>query len=169
MKTEIHPEYVECTVTCGCGNTFITRSTRAQVNVEICSACHPFYTGKQRYVDSAGRVEKFQRKHGWEKSASKEHIEKRAQEEKKRRVGREKVSVGVPRVKRGKAAAPEEEAPPPRRGGPRRGRGPGGAEGRGQAPSGAEGQGRGQAPSGGGGGGEAAAQPAEGSGAARKE
>ena len=63
MKKGIHPEYVECTVTCGCGNTFKTRSTRERINVEICSDCHPFYTGKQKFVDTAGRVEKFLRKY----------------------------------------------------------------------------------------------------------
>ena len=64
MKSDIHPKYVECTVTCGCGNTFVTRSTQPKINVEICSACHPFYTGKQKFVDTAGRVEKFLRKYG---------------------------------------------------------------------------------------------------------
>jgi large subunit ribosomal protein L31 len=64
MKPEIHPKYVECTVTCGCGNTFKTRSTKPKIDVEICSKCHPFFTGQQRYVDTAGRVEKFQRKFG---------------------------------------------------------------------------------------------------------
>ena len=59
MKKEIHPEYKEVTVTCGCGNTFETRSTTDDINVEICSACHPFYTGKQKLVDTAGRVDKF--------------------------------------------------------------------------------------------------------------
>ena len=65
MKSDIHPEYVEATVTCGCGETFKTRSTKSVINVEICSKCHPFYTGKQKLVDTAGRVEKFQRKYGW--------------------------------------------------------------------------------------------------------
>ena len=65
MKKDIHPEYVECTVTCGCGTTFKTRSTRATINVEVCSRCHPFYTGKQKFVDTAGRVERFQRRYGW--------------------------------------------------------------------------------------------------------
>jgi large subunit ribosomal protein L31 len=64
MKDKIHPKYVECKVTCGCGNSFVTRATVPVLNVEICSACHPFYTGKQKYVDTAGRVEKFQRKFG---------------------------------------------------------------------------------------------------------
>jgi len=64
MKQDIHPEYKEITVTCVCGNTFATRSTGGDAQVEICSNCHPFYTGKQKYVDTAGRVEKFQRKYG---------------------------------------------------------------------------------------------------------
>ncbi len=63
MKKGIHPKYVECTVTCGCGNTFKTRSTVPKINVEICSACHPFYTGKQKFVDTAGRVDKFKRRY----------------------------------------------------------------------------------------------------------
>jgi large subunit ribosomal protein L31 len=68
MKEGIHPHYVECKVTCGCGNTFMTRSVKPAIHVEVCSACHPFYTGKQRFVDTAGRVEKFQRKHNWDDS-----------------------------------------------------------------------------------------------------
>ena len=64
MKPDIHPRYITCTVTCGCGETFQTRATVPAINVEICSACHPFYTGKQKFVDTAGRVEKFQRKDG---------------------------------------------------------------------------------------------------------
>lgn len=64
MKADIHPKYVECTVTCGCGNTFKTRSTRPELKVEICSNCHPFFTGQERFVDTAGRVEKFTKKFG---------------------------------------------------------------------------------------------------------
>jgi large subunit ribosomal protein L31 len=64
MKADIHPKYVECVVTCGCGNTFTTRATKPKIMVEICSACHPFYTGKQKFVDTAGRVEKFLRRYG---------------------------------------------------------------------------------------------------------
>ena len=64
MKKDIHPEYEEATVTCACGNTFTTRSTKKEIRVEICSACHPFFTGKQKFVDSAGRVEKFKKKYG---------------------------------------------------------------------------------------------------------
>ena len=62
MKPEIHPEYMIATVTCSCGNTFQTRSTRPELHVEICSNCHPFYTGKQKLVDTGGRVERFQRR-----------------------------------------------------------------------------------------------------------
>ena len=64
MKEKIHPKYVECAVTCGCGHKFVTRSTAKQLKLDICSNCHPFFTGQQRYVDSAGRVEKFQKKFG---------------------------------------------------------------------------------------------------------
>jgi large subunit ribosomal protein L31 len=66
MKTEIHPAYVECEIICACGEVMRTRSTRPQIRVEICSKCHPFYTGKQKLVDTAGRVEKFQKKYGLE-------------------------------------------------------------------------------------------------------
>jgi len=71
MKKGIHPEYKEVTVKCGCGNTFTTRSTKGgAIAVEICSNCHPFYTGKQKFVDTAGMVEKFQRK--WAGEAAKQ-------------------------------------------------------------------------------------------------
>ena len=63
MKKGIHPVYKEATVICGCGNTFKTRSTKEKIMVEICSQCHPFFTGKQKFVDTAGRVERFQKKH----------------------------------------------------------------------------------------------------------
>ncbi len=63
MKAGIHPDYVNCTVTCSCGNTFQTRSTLPELRVELCSACHPFYTGKQKLVDTGGRVERFQRRY----------------------------------------------------------------------------------------------------------
>ena len=64
MKKGIHPEYQTCTVRCGCGNTFETRSTVKEIHAEICSACHPFYTGTEKFIDTAGRVERFQRKFG---------------------------------------------------------------------------------------------------------
>jgi len=64
MKADIHPEYVEARVTCSCGNTFTTRSTKATLSSELCSECHPFYTGKQKLVDSGGRIEKFEKRYG---------------------------------------------------------------------------------------------------------
>jgi large subunit ribosomal protein L31 len=62
MKDKIHPRYIVTKVTCGCGNTFLTRSTQEELKIDICNACHPFYTGKLKYVDTAGRIEKFQKK-----------------------------------------------------------------------------------------------------------
>jgi large subunit ribosomal protein L31 len=62
MKTDIHPEYVEAHVRCTCGNEFTTRSTQQEIHVEICSNCHPFYTGRQKLVDTGGRVERFRRR-----------------------------------------------------------------------------------------------------------
>src|SRR5665647_343419 len=62
MKKDIHPKYEEATVHCSCGNTFTTRSTKPELHVELCSQCHPFYTGKQKLVDSGGRVERFKRR-----------------------------------------------------------------------------------------------------------
>lgn len=64
MKEGIHPDYKKAKVTCACGNTFETHSTVGDLNVEICSNCHPFFTGKQKLIDTAGRVEKFLRKYG---------------------------------------------------------------------------------------------------------
>ena len=63
MKKDIHPEYMEATVTCACGNTFKTGSTQEELKVEICSACHPFYTGKQKFAERGGRIEKFNKKY----------------------------------------------------------------------------------------------------------
>jgi large subunit ribosomal protein L31 len=62
MKKDIHPEYIETAVTCACGNSFTTHSSKPKIHVDICNLCHPFFTGKQKFVDAAGRVEKFQRK-----------------------------------------------------------------------------------------------------------
>jgi large subunit ribosomal protein L31 len=62
MKTEIHPEYMTAIVRCTCGNEFETRSTKPELRVEICSNCHPFYTGRQKLIDTGGRVERFQRR-----------------------------------------------------------------------------------------------------------
>ena len=64
MKEKIHPKYFDTNITCACGNVIKTRSTVKDIRVEICSACHPFFTGKQKLVDTAGRVERFRRKYG---------------------------------------------------------------------------------------------------------
>jgi len=64
MKAKIHPKYMKCVVTCACGNTFETRSTIEKMHIEICGKCHPFFTGKQKFMDTAGRVEKFQKRYG---------------------------------------------------------------------------------------------------------
>ena len=64
MKTKVHPRYQACNVKCACGNNFITRSTSAKINVDICNMCHPFFTGKAKFVDTAGRVERFSKKFG---------------------------------------------------------------------------------------------------------
>jgi len=66
MKPEIHPKYYQAAVKCACGNEFVVGSTRKEIKLDICSACHPFYTGKQKFVDTAGRVDKFFRKYGEE-------------------------------------------------------------------------------------------------------
>ena len=64
MKKDIHPDYVDCTVTCTCGNTFQTRSTKPELRVDICNACHPFFAGTQKLIDSGGRVQRFANKFG---------------------------------------------------------------------------------------------------------
>ena len=64
MKPDIHPKYVNATVHCACGETWQTRSTKSEIRLEICSSCHPFFTGKQKLIDTAGRVERFNRKYG---------------------------------------------------------------------------------------------------------
>ncbi len=64
MRAEIHPEYIDATITCGCGTSWPTRATKADIRIEICSQCHPFFTGEQRIVDTAGRVERFRRRYG---------------------------------------------------------------------------------------------------------
>ena len=63
MKADIHPEYNPASVTCACGNAFTTRSTKSEISVDVCAACHPFYTGKQRLMDTQGRIDRFRRKY----------------------------------------------------------------------------------------------------------
>jgi len=70
MKADIHPKYELATVHCSCGNTFTTRSTKSEMRVELCSECHPFYTGKQKLVDTGGRIDRFERRYGRRKKAA---------------------------------------------------------------------------------------------------
>ncbi len=81
MKEGIHPKYVDCTVMCGCGHKFQTRSTVPELRIEVCSKCHPFFTGQQKFLDTAGRVERFTKKFGgdyFSKKAPKKDKAKRA-------------------------------------------------------------------------------------------
>ena len=81
MRKGIHPKYDKATVICACGNTFETRSTKKEIHVEVCSACHPFFTGKQKIFDSAGRVEKFNRRYNLEQESDEADAEKNQKEE----------------------------------------------------------------------------------------
>lgn len=95
MKPDIHPEYYEATVTCACGNTWQTRSTKEVLKTDVCSKCHPFYTGEQRIVDSAGQVERFmQRVEVSQKLAQEAEERRRAKEE--RRRARQVIEVAEP-------------------------------------------------------------------------
>lgn len=82
MKEGIHPDYIETKVKCGCGNSFTTRSTRPELKVDICNVCHPFYTGKQKYVDTEGRIEKFNNKFPTGSYASLQQGKKKAKKKK---------------------------------------------------------------------------------------
>jgi len=75
MKANIHPDYVEATVTCACGNTFKVGSTKSQLKVDVCSKCHPFFTGTQRILDTAGRVERFNRRYNLAQTGEKAEAE----------------------------------------------------------------------------------------------
>jgi large subunit ribosomal protein L31 len=93
LKKNLHPEYKKCIVTCACGNTFETRSTLTKLHVEICSVCHPFYTGKQKLVDTAGRVEQFIRKFEKSKKMQDDTVERKAKKEKAQAVKQSPVPV----------------------------------------------------------------------------
>ena len=99
MKKDIHPKYEEATVNCSCGNTFTTRSTKPELHVELCSQCHPFYTGKQKLVDSGGRVERFKRRF------------EKAEPAKPEPAKPEPAKAGAPKAASAKAEAPKTEAP----------------------------------------------------------
>ncbi|NQV12895.1 MAG: 50S ribosomal protein L31 [Parcubacteria group bacterium] len=104
MKPKIHPKYGQATVTCACGNTFETGSTVDKINVEVCSMCHPFYTGKQKYVDTAGRVDRF--KAMQDKAAKMSAAKKPKKQDKKQAKGKKADK------KKSGAAKPKKQAPP---------------------------------------------------------
>ena len=99
MKQGIHPDYVVATVVCACGNRFETMSTQEELHVEICAVCHPFYTGKQRLVDTAGRVDRFKRKYG-----------KVAEDEEGESAAEESAAAEAPSEEAAAEAAPEDTA-----------------------------------------------------------
>lgn len=101
MKTAIHPNYYNVEVICACGNTFKTRSTKKEIKLEICGACHPFYTGKQRLVDTAGRVERFTKR--FAKTSGKTVARKPKSKVKKKlesQATRKKILSSAPRVEK---------------------------------------------------------------------
>ena len=104
MREKIHPDYVEATVHCSCGNTFKTRSTKAELHVELCDLCHPFYTGQQKFVDTGGRVQRFGDKFG---SAAEDVIAREtAQKQARQKVHEESLAASrAAREKRERAAA----------------------------------------------------------------
>ena len=126
MKQGIHPEYVECTVRCSCGNTFTTRSTKSEILVELCNECHPFYTGQQKFVDTGGRVQRFADKFGGaaqaalEREAAKKAAKQAAAEEATAKKAAEREAKLAEKAKRAaeyekkaaaEAAKKAEEAP----------------------------------------------------------
>ena len=86
MKAEIHPEYVLATVHCSCGNTFQTRSTKPELHLEICNNCHPFFTGRQKLIDTEGRVDRFTKRFGAQTSESRKAAAKTAKAEKAKKT-----------------------------------------------------------------------------------
>jgi large subunit ribosomal protein L31 len=121
MKANIHPKYQEVTVRCACGNEFRTKSTKNEIRLALCNACHPFFTGKQKFVDTAGRIEKFQKRFNLEEGAStvdivkgrktlsKKQVQSAAIQEEKRLKAARRARVSAP-GQPGAAAAPTETA-----------------------------------------------------------
>ena len=113
MKSGIHPEYVECTVRCSCGNTFKTRSTKSEIQVELCNECHPFYTGQQKFVDTGGRVQRFADKFGGaaqaalEREAAKKAERQKAAEEAAAKKAAEREAKAAEKAKRAAKYAAE--------------------------------------------------------------
>ena len=123
MKAGIHPEYVETTITCACGEVVHTRSTKQNMRIEICSKCHPFFSGKQKFIDTAGRIEKFERKFKDQPVAPESKSKKAA-----------KRVIEMPKVIKMPKSQPI-PPPPDRKTGPGRGPGGRGPTGRGAAPA----------------------------------
>lgn len=105
MKKDIHPKYVESTIACACGEVFQTRSTRKEIRVGVCAKCHPFFTGTQKYLDTAGRVEKFMKKYAVAKSPKKKKVRTLKEVEKPVKVKKIKAPAA--------ATAPAAQAPEP--------------------------------------------------------
>ena len=101
MKNGIHPEYVECTVRCSCGNTFVTRSTKSEMKIDICNACHPFFTGTQKLIDTGGRVQRFTDKFG----AAREAVAAREAEKKAAKAAAAAEREAAKKAEREKKAA----------------------------------------------------------------
>lgn len=107
MKQGIHPDYVECTVRCSCGNTFTTRSTKSELKIDICNACHPFYTGTQKLIDTGGRVQRFADRFG----SAKEAVAQREAEKKAAKAAKAAELEAAKKAEReAKAAAKAERA-----------------------------------------------------------
>ena len=110
MKPDIHPDYVECTVRCSCGNTFKTRSTKPELVVDLCNECHPFFTGQQKFVDTGGRVQRFSNKFGSAADQLKERkAAEKAEQEAAAAEDEAKEEEGVSEVAEAAAEAAEAE------------------------------------------------------------
>ena len=116
MKQGIHPDYVECTVRCSCGNTFVTRSTKSELKIDICNACHPFYTGTQKLIDTGGRVQRFADKFGSakelvaEREAAKKAAKAAANAEREAAKKAEREAKAAEKAKRAEEYAKKAEA-----------------------------------------------------------
>ncbi len=116
MKKGIHPDYVECTVRCSCGNTFVTRSTKSELKIDICNACHPFYTGTQKLIDTGGRVQRFADKFGSakelvaEREAAKKAAKAAANAEREAAKKAEREAKAAEKAKRAEEYAKKAEA-----------------------------------------------------------
>ena len=109
MKQGIHPEYVDCVVKCSCGNTFTTRSTKPELKIDICNACHPFYTGTQKLIDTGGRVQRFADRFG----AAKDVVAEREAAKKAERAAQIAEREAAKKAEREAKAAPPPPPPPP--------------------------------------------------------